>query len=178
MGLVTWLCRTCAGVSQGQTQPLQLMKDQGWELVDVSAAQGIISCAGIMDGRSSSAAPAWRRCLWRAGGKQLVCVSEQQPFSSIKRSECSSKGSQCNPLLGLPGAATLRCGRVKVIATVVMAPVVGRERCAGQSLAWWVPRVAADFKGCSPLTQQRIKAGFPALFPCWSPTLGVGLDDL
>lgn len=58
--------------------------------------------------------------------KQLLCVSKQQPFSSIKRVQCSPKGSQCNPLSALPGAATLRLRSVKGRRKAVAAAQMGK----------------------------------------------------
>lgn len=40
-----------------------------------------------------------------ASGRQRVCVGEQQPFSSMKTVQCFPKGSQRDPLLGLPTEA-------------------------------------------------------------------------
>lgn len=58
MPVVTWLCRSCAGGSQCQTQPFQPVGDQGGELVDVLVTQGIISHAGPADAGALSLHPA------------------------------------------------------------------------------------------------------------------------
>lgn len=170
MPVVSWLCRSCAGARQCQTQPFQPMGDQWGELVDVLVAQGIISHAGTTDAGSLSQHPP-NTMAWRGLVESSLFVLARRRLSSPLRGLMPSKRKLRQSSSGFSWSAMLSLRRAGEGARGELLLLWWREvRGVLGSVSPGIARVAASFRDCLPVAQQRRKAGFPALFFCITKT--------